>query len=158
MTSFTLCTIISLIHTHLLACGHPYVSLLPANIFSLQKQRTRIITRTLILSRRQKGPAFTRAGGFIAVAGHYSFYGDSGFALLALCCSSSTGGAPQKMVGATSFCHSMLTQFTITLQLLTFTDHDEPWSIHWELWLYTSCRICHRMNGTYTSIAKFHLQ
>lgn len=39
------------------------------------------------MARRQKGHAFAAAGGFIAAAGHYIFYADSSFALLALCSS-----------------------------------------------------------------------
>lgn len=69
--------------------------------FSLQKQSIRITTRTLILGCRQKGHAFTRAGGFIAAAGHYIFSADRGLMFF----SSSIRGAPHKMVGATGLCH-----------------------------------------------------
>lgn len=77
MTSFTLCTFISLIYTHLLACGHPYVPLLPVYYLFLDFcSKSRVIgsPKALILARRQKGHAFARAGGFIAAAGHYIYF------------------------------------------------------------------------------------
>lgn len=89
MTSFTLCTLISLNYTTLLARRLSYVPLLPPIIFSkvsLQKQKNNITTGTSVLARRQKGH-IVAAGGFIAMAGRYLVKADSSSALKALCSS-----------------------------------------------------------------------
>lgn len=133
----------------------PSLLLLSFLRFSLQKQSNRITTRPFILARRHNEHTFARAGGFIAAAaGPYIFYADSSFALLAWCSSQ----ALEEMRHIKREVQRVSAMSSHGLAQRCSPSHspipNQPWSIHRAPCLHTPCRMCYRVNGTYTSFCQ----